>query len=576
MKKILLTITFILLTVSLLFLLKESKENSKILGGYLKETNLYEYNLNNDEGSLNGYSIIDNNIYSLIDKETKYELYYQNIYDKKSTKIGEIDNEGYCNLSNNYITCNTVDKSSIYDLELNLKYETDLSEEGLIYIIPYKDTFLKMVNNIIYLNQNNNDITFRTLEEKFKDYNFYKYYYERDNTFITFINFEANSYFIYNIKDNTYEEITLNNIYQYENGFLFSNEEIYKIYDLKNNKEKEYQNPFKNIDYQASTINQECNKLYLYDTVEKTFKIIDLESFTIEELKLNLTNDNEILELILKDNYLFIAAHNKKTTIYLYDLTGFSEESFAIDDYVNENKEKNEMLINDISNNYHINIHIGEETQINYPDFNAKATYDYRLINQALSKISLILNKLNSTFFDTFYNNNYKGLNVYLTGELTPSDYETQASDPSAYSLLFNNEYMIVINISSTPIEEVFCHELMHNIEFNIENKNTSPFPDWLKYNPKGFNYLGSYTKTSEQDFTIYDLNEDNVYFIDRYSHTFPAEDRARIFEKICAYDEKSIVNEYPNLKIKAEYLKENILNNFPMLNESTIFNSMN
>ena len=50
----------------------------------------------------------------------------------------------------------------------------------------------------------------------------------------------------------------------------------------------------------------------------------------------------------------------------------------------------------------------------------------------------------------------------------------------------------------------------------------------------------------------------------------------ARIFEQICSVDTNSIVNDYPNLKEKGNYLKEVIINNYPELNESNLFNSLN
>ena len=67
-----------------------------------------------------------------------------------------------------------------------------------------------------------------------------------------------------------------------------------------------------------------------------------------------------------------------------------------------------------------------------------------------------------------------------------------------------------------------------------------------------------------------------NVYFIDYYSHTYAAEDRARVFERICSCDENSIINDYPNLYQKGLYLKEEITKYFPSLTQTSLFDSLN
>jgi len=163
-----------------------------------------------------------------------------------------------------------------------------------------------------------------------------------------------------------------------------------------------------------------------------------------------------------------------------------------------------------------------------------------------------------------------KGLNIYLTSNLTPSDYETQIANPAAYSLINNNEYTIVIDINEPNIEELFCHELMHNIEFNLKNKNIEAFKNWQNLNPQDFYYQNSYTKESIYNYTLNETDKNLVYFIDKYSHSYESEDRARIFENICTNN--NIIQEYENINKKATYLKEEIINNYPSIKNSNIF----
>ena len=54
---------------------------------------------------------------------------------------------------------------------------------------------------------------------------------------------------------------------------------------------------------------------------------------------------------------------------------------------------------------------------------------------------------------------------------------------------------MIVIDINENNLEELLCHELMHNIEFNSKNNKLDNFSKWEDLNPKDFYYTNSYTK---------------------------------------------------------------------------------
>ncbi len=115
----------------------------------------------------------------------------------------------------------------------------------------------------------------------------------------------------------------------------------------------------------------------------------------------------------------------------------------------------------------------------------------------------------------------------------------------------------------------------MHNLEFNLKAKNITSFLKWDSYNPKDFNYNFSYTKPYTYNYTL-EEEPGNIYFIDHYSHTYPEEDRARIFENICSYSENSMLKDYEYLYAKGLYLKKEILTNYPMLENTTLFNSLN
>lgn len=163
---------------------------------------------------------------------------------------------------------------------------------------------------------------------------------------------------------------------------------------------------------------------------------------------------------------------------------------------------------------------------------------------------------------------------MYLTGELKPKDIRTQYSSPAAYSLTYMNKYIIAMNIGIFANETNTCHELMHNIESNL-NKKGEYFSDWYKLNPKNHTYTYSYKETDNNKYTIGESNINNVYFVDSYANTYPTEDMARIFENICNTNEDSMLNTYPNLYKKGVYLRDIMYKHFPSLKETTLFNSL-
>ncbi len=228
--------------------------------------------------------------------------------------------------------------------------------------------------------------------------------------------------------------------------------------------------------------------------------------------------------------------------------------SNTLNDNLNIN-QVNQELITDMENTYNIKINNASKE---FPNFKITKDNNVYQINNALQIISKILSKFNKEFFNTFYKYNYNGLNIYLTNNIVSEDQIT----PSGLSLDYQKNYILALNINASSLEKVFCHELMHHIEFNMQ-KESEPFPLWNTYNPPNFYYNYSYTKDYIFNYTLNDPQK-NIYFIDYYAHTYPEEDRARIFENICAY--QTNLSYYPHIYQKALYLQKEILNIYPSL----------
>ena len=83
-------------------------------------------------------------------------------------------------------------------------------------------------------------------------------------------------------------------------------------------------------------------------------------------------------------------------------------------------------------------------------------------------------------------------------------------------------------------VEQLFYHELAHLLDTFVYSKNVA-YDEWVKLNPKDFEYDLSYFNYQEHSGSQY-LSGKERAFVDAYSMTYPKEDRARIFD--CALAE--------------------------------------
>ena len=501
---------FISLTIIIILIYNTnfSLTKPKILSSTNINNYLYSYKTTKE---IKDFTIDNNNIFYISDNK----LYYQNLYEPNPKLINKISSS--CSFKNQFIICN----KTLYDLYLKKLYKANES------IIPYKDIYLKFLTNKILFN----NITYKNLNN---NYELINYFYTKNNTYLLLkLN---NLYYLYNLNKDTYEEINYSNYNIYNDGFYFYNENNYLIYNLKTNIKTTYQNFTKRIPNISTYSN---NIIYSYN--HNYLEIINLKNRTIKILDLKYN----IHKLIFNNNYLYFISNND---IYYLNLTKLDLSNVSNYQEILNNKD-----IKYLKDTYNLNIYTKNETNIEYPDFKAEVETNDLTINKALNIIEPILTNYNKEFFNTFYDNNYEGLNIYLTSTLTPSDYETQIANPAAYSLINNNKYTIVMDINEESLNTVFCHELFHNIEFNLNNHNYY-FDKWDNYNPQDFIYNNSYTSKYIYNYTLEENDKDKVYFIDYYSHTFPEEDRARIFEKTCT---NFNLKEYPNLYQKLLYLNE-------------------
>lgn len=574
-KKVIIFISIILLvgiaifTCSHFILNKEEEHaDSKKLGNAIKK----EIIKVDSKSSISGYTIKDDILYYLEKKDLTSEKgeYYLNNYDIKSNsktnkKISD-NTTMFCYLNKNIVDCTDDNKSYAYDLEGNKLYELEFSEDN------YYETFIKYQNS--YWQLTNGEL--KKDKDKIKiprydvSFNYSDNIVIEDNTFLLLQS--SNEYYIYNIKENSLMNTHEEKYFKTTTGFCFYSSTYYHIYDLKNNEDKKYvMNGFiapsseylgtfnKDTIYQISN---DTNQLEIYNAKKEKVTNLDLEEYI----------EYYIYDVSYYDNKIYIITSNDvELELISIDLNNLNNKYIDVYEYLLKQNNEIDESIKRIKEEYNVNIKIKDETEIEFPDFSSESLYNNAIIKHAIKRVDKILSKFPKNFFANFTHDTYKGLNIYLGGTLKPSDPSTQASNPVAYTLMHNYAYTIVLDSSYSEFENTVCHELMHAMENNLKNKEKKIFAKWNSLNPSDFSYYNAYNGYRFYEY-IPDMTSNNkVYFVSSYSYTYPIEDRAEIFGKMCSEDTNEDIKKYPNLYKKAQAIKNELIANYPELKDSIV-----
>lgn len=572
--KIILIIIFLLATITLMYC-KTTKKINLSENNLIKE-NLYKYKITKDYENILAVKEDKNYIYVLSSKETEKEIKEYKLI-KYNLELSNIEKEVTFNtkdigpsiiIKDNYVNVVSSSNVSIYKFDKSLKLISKLEkniEEYDLYGV-YKEEPLLIKDNEIYINDKLYDKVLTSCNKAISI--IYK-----DNSFIYFDNEELNISCIYNIHKKTTDYLDNSIIEPINNGYMLYNYKDNKVIIKKENEKKYYlnsKNETSNI-----KVNNDGTKLITFNEDSKELKIYDLENNKIiNKIKLNLSSEEFISLFILNDLAYAVVTNGISYDLYVWNYRENTLNESMISHSDSKSKIDSYELVTKIKNEFNVNMYIYEKGVRFFNDFYALPSYDDELTYDSLSKTYKMLSNFNKEFYDKFYINDNNGIEIYLTDKVAPSDLNIQIKNPSAYSLVMNNTYIIALNINTNSYEKTLCHELMHTIENNMHdlynNKilKNEPFNKWSEYNPKDFKYNNSYIEESNDRYTI--SSEKDVYFIDSYSHTYPSEDRARIFEQFCK--DESIIEKYSKIKKKAEYLKNEIVNAYPSIKDSILF----
>lgn len=334
----------------------------------------------------------------------------------------------------------------------------------------------------------------------------------------------------------------------FETGTYKLDKQKLAINDFINNEYKEY-NINLNIDKIALSANLyyayilTYNDIYVYNLNEnKTDYIID-----ISKVK------DEIIDITINNLRLYILTKN---IIYSYDISDYERS-------INLNKENNYLRkkISNIEDSYGIKIKFANDLNVLHSDYNISATTNYNDISMALSYLEDYLINFDKEFFDNFKEYGMTGLSIYFVSDIrgTKNGYET--TDVVGLSYKKGSDYIIIVKINSFEnMINILAHETMHIIDifYEVSGVNTDT---WDSLNPREFTYSHLYNPSVVYKDTLNQTgNKNDFYFVDLYGRSSKKEDRARIFEALIM---KEYYLEYPHLKEKVEYLKDELLSNF-------------
>ena len=538
----------------------------------------------NDQNDVNERLEDDNMIDDGIDMEINYTLNKYDLFKNKlvaSNTFTSLPLYGggiVLNKDNTVDVISTYNKASYYfdkDLKLIEKsYEKMEDDYNKIYG-TYLNKTISVEKNII--NYDNKE--YAKLDNECGDV--VGVNYTADNTYIYFNNTENDLSCLYDMKNKKTINLISDAVILFNNGYLYNRYNYNKVSIVVNDKLSEYYIN-ESISYDSMrasddgkllfTIESDLNKGITY------LRIYDLNNNILIHKKELKMNENEFIDLLSIDDYAYYVKYNgSKYELYAWD--------YNKDELLNEHMNtttsinyrfNNIKKINELNDKYSIKI-LAYEDSVRYIDsYYALPSSDDYSIYKSLNTLEEVLSMFNKEFFKKFIFGKNRGIKIYLNDKLGPSDEKDQISNPAGYSYKYKNDYMISLDINEYSLKQNICHEIMHTIESNLddrffENKISSyQFNSWDELNPKNYSYQYSYVDEANYKYTP--GNGNTVYFVSYYSHTYPTEDRATVFENFCTSEEENVILKYPKIKAKAKKLKSIIEKNYPSMKNSSIF----
>ena len=476
------------------------------------------------------------------------------------------DKDYSCTLSAFGVRLENEDEVIFYDLDMNeiLKVPNTKYYEA---IVPYKDSYLYLEGDELFILKDGQKEAFRKLN--LPDYGILCQKITSENTLLALTDNNQEgpfSYYVYDVNADTYSKIGEMCFNYFENGYFDAYPNKIRIRNLSDEKEQEFENKYPGY---IGTSFYDGEKIYFSDQTDLTIRTYDPVKKTISTLTEHEFGQYgvNILGVIGKEVFFVYSGQ-----LYVVDSSNCTEipvEEFNI--ILHGNRDDLERVIRD---KYSVNILTGEAAAKHIlKNVKCEAFNQETRILYSLKQIAPYIERFGKEFFDEFRYGTSKGLYVLLTGHTEVTN-DGAKIDAGGVAFREGDIFYIILNINNDGLAKSFCHELMHSMEQNSDSSKF--FPDWKKYNPKGYKYADSYAKNPDDKYTQWGSSPEEVYFYDQYSKTNALEDRARVFENFVAVSkEECRLKDFPKIKAKALYIKERILKLYPSLKGSDIFKNL-
>ena len=276
-------------------------------------------------------------------------------------------------------------------------------------------------------------------------------------------------------------------------------------------------------------------------------------------------SDSKQVYLLLYDE------QNPGTTICRWDITeetsggqsytcAYSADSVALAQCQQTAREMNEK--------YGIEILIGPDAAAVQPwDYHLEAETLVPILQQELNLLDQRLGQYPQEILSVTASD-FSSLKLCIVRSLTGT-VESGSLD-SASGLHFDNDgdaYLVLV--AGEYAEQALYHELFHVMETHILNHSTA-FDQWEALNPAGFSYDCDFEKNEQRDPETYLTGEDRA-FVDTYSMSFPAEDRARIMEYAMLPNGEDLFQS-PTMQAKLLTICQGIREAYGLESEDTVF----
>lgn len=198
----------------------------------------------------------------------------------------------------------------------------------------------------------------------------------------------------------------------------------------------------------------------------------------------------------------------------------------------------------EIKNKYGINIVYGEESANFASKVNATVQKNEEIIYKNIMEIKKTLSK----YPDTYFKDN--NLTIAVLNKFNNNNIALASRNKL-------NEFKIYISNNDT-YERSLHHELYHVFEYKININSSDIFENWENLNPPNFEYEDNVDNLDNK--YVYDkyIDDEEIYFVTKYSKASEKEDRAEIFAEIMVFKDKpDYLNDGKKLNKKATSITE-------------------